>query len=76
MIDSTLPAGCLRVNSALGCRGLSDTIERKLIEYQSGFEGALCSRLQRVQVEGQIPVQEDVLALAQFSLVLLMAWPF
>jgi AcrR family transcriptional regulator len=64
--DPNLPTGCLRINSTLECRGLSDAIDRKLIEYQGYFDSALYERLRRAQIEEQIPIQEDIQALARF----------
>lgn len=64
--DPTLPAGCLRVNSTLECRGFSDVIDRKLIEYQAGFEQALYERLRQGLIQGQLPAESDLLALARF----------
>lgn len=63
---SDCPAGCLWVNSTLESRHLNEAINRKIIEHQARCEAGLYNRLRQAQIAGQIPVEEDIQALAQF----------
>ncbi|MGV2830409.1 TetR/AcrR family transcriptional regulator [Myxosarcina sp. GI1(2024)] len=64
--DVDNPAGCMLVNSTIECHHLSKAIERKIIEYKAQNEAVLYDRLRQAQIEGQIPIEEDIQALARF----------
>ena len=64
--DIDNPAGCLWVNSTSECHHLSKAIERKIIEHKANSEAVLYDRLRQAQIEGQIPIEEDIQALARF----------
>ncbi|MEM8534677.1 MAG: TetR/AcrR family transcriptional regulator [Chloroflexota bacterium] len=66
LTDTSLPPGCLRVNSTLECIGVNEAIQRKLVEQQFHLEETFLHRLQRAQDDGQIAPDEDVQALACF----------
>lgn len=64
--DIDNPAGCLWVNSTLECHHFGETIKRKIIEHQAKCEAILYGRLREAQIKGQIPIEEDIQALARF----------
>ena len=64
--DVDNPAGCMWVNSTIECHHLGEIIERKIIEHKARSEAVLYDRLRQAQIEGQIPIEEDIQALARF----------
>lgn len=64
--DIDNPAGCLWVNSTSECHHFGETIKRKIVEHQARCEAVLYNRLRQAQIAGQIPIEEDVQALARF----------
>lgn len=67
LTDPRLPSGCLIANSTLACGEQQfDAIGRRLSQCHAETEASLYQRLRLAQVEGQLPEQEDVQALAQF----------
>lgn len=66
LTDPAEPAGCLRANSTLECRGLSAAIDSKLVELNARYEGLFRKRLARGREEGELPPDEDVGALARY----------
>lgn len=64
--DINNPAGCLWVNSTLEGHHFGETIKRKIIGHKAQSEAVLYDRLRQAQIEGQIPIEEDIQALARF----------
>lgn len=64
--NTSLPRGCLIVNSTLECCGWSDSLEQKLAEYHALTEAAIYERLQQGQLKGDVERDVDIRALAQF----------
>lgn len=64
--DSSLPRGCLIVNSTLECCGRSDLLERKLAECHALTEAAIYERLRQGQLQGEVAAEVDIRSLAQF----------
>lgn len=64
--DTSLPRGCLIVNSTLECCGWSDSLEQKLAEHHALTEAAIYERLRQGQREGEVDKDVDIRAIAQF----------
>lgn len=64
--DTSLPRGCLIVNSTSECCGLSDTLGRRLAECHVLTEAAIYDRLRQGQLEGEVTAEIDIRSLAQF----------
>lgn len=67
LTNPQLPPGCLIANTTLECGSLHiSPIGRKIAQCHAQTEATLYQRLRRAQLEGQLPVSEDVRSLAQF----------
>lgn len=67
LTNSQLPPGCLIANTTLECGSFNtSTIGRKIAQCHTETEAALYQRLRRAQQEGQLPMTEDVRAIAHF----------
>ena len=64
--DTSLPRGCLIVNSTLECCGWSNSLERKLAECHALTEAAIYDRLRQGQLKGEVSTKVDIRSLAQF----------
>ena len=60
------PPGALETNGALACSTAAEPVKKMLIERRAADEQALAVRLERARAEGDLPVDCDAAALAQF----------
>jgi AcrR family transcriptional regulator len=66
LTDPANPRGCLSVQGALTCGEASESIKQELNRRRLEGEQALCQRLERAKVEGDLASDADPAALARF----------
>jgi len=66
MSDVRNPRGCLLVQGALACGDEASTVKRELIARREAGERALCQRLKRAKLEGDLPPDSDPVVLARY----------
>lgn len=66
LTDTDHPQGCLIVQGALACSDAGESVKKVLIKRRRDAEQALCDRLQRAQVEGDLAMDASPQLLALY----------
>lgn len=66
LTDPAFPAGCLRINTSLECRGVEESAGLQLAPANQRFAQAAVTMLQQLKEQGKLPEDEDPEALGTF----------
>ena len=65
------PRGCLRVISSVTCGMEAESVRADLIARRASSHRAICERMQRAKVDGDLPAEADVEGLCNYLIAIL-----
>jgi AcrR family transcriptional regulator len=65
------PKGCMRIISTVSCRSEAASIRADLMQRRLSSQRALCDRMERAKVDGDLPHDTDVTGLCSYLIAIL-----